>query len=99
MLSGINGVRFGHKSPPTQGDSLFAVTSKGEVCAFDAKLAGEMEEEKSKQEEGQFTQEIPIICHNGNAEENTPFTHPLENGFGPGSALFVTAKIKDNADR
>ena len=40
-----------------------------------------MEEEKSKQEEGQFTQEIPIICHNGNAEENTTLTNNLEACF------------------
>ena len=43
--------------------------------------------------ESHFKQEIPVIGI------TTPFIHPLENSFIPGSALFVTAKINENADR
>ena len=49
-------------------------------------------------QENHFKQEIPVITSDGE-QIPTPFTHPLENSFGPGSALFVTAKIHENADR
>ena len=97
-IAGINCIRYGKHGSPTLGESLFAVTSKGEVCAFDSSLMDNIdppEEECIAKQKGEssFKQEIPV------AGITTPFIHPLENSFTPGSALFVTAKINEDADR
>ena len=96
-ITGINCIRYGKHGSPTLGESLFAVTSKGEVCAFDSSLMDNIdqpEEEIVKQKgHNSFKQEIPVVGI------TTPFIHPLENSFTPGSALFVTAKTNEDADR
>ena len=92
----MNSVRC-TQSGPSPGNSIFSVTSKGEVCVFDS-LAAEnaclLEQDKSKKvEDASFSQNIPFHGR------TLPLVHPLENSFPCGSSLFVTAKINENADR
>ena len=99
--TGMNSVRYGSQCIRTMGNNLFAVTTRGEVCTFNANLDSNIDSsnENGPMHENQFKQEIPVIGTDGGHTHSTPFTHPLENSFGPGSALFVTAKIHENADR
>ena len=83
---------------------MFAVSSKGEVCTFSADAYSNFDSSvrdatSVSMQENEFKQEIPVISSDGGQIQTTPFIHPLENSFGPGSALFVTAKINENADR
>ena len=100
----MNSVRYGSQCVRSMGNNLFAVTTKGEVCTFNANLNSNIDSSAGNvtsvgMQENQFKQEIPVIGSDGGQIQSTPFTHPLENGFGPGSAIFVTAKINENADR
>ena len=86
---------------------MFAVTTKGEVCTFNANTHSNSAESSDQEfissndmQENEYTQEIPVMNNEaGGNIKSTTFIHPLENSFGPGSALFVTAKICENADR
>ena len=49
-------------------------------------------------QQNEYKQEIPVIRSDCGRLKSTSFIHPLENSFGPGSALFVTAKIHENAE-
>ena len=85
---------------------MFAVTTKGEVCTFNADLYSNRELSDNGKtislnedmQQNEFKQEIPIISGDCGKAKSTPFIHPLENSFGPGSALFVTARIHESAD-
>ena len=101
----MNSVRYGSQNIQNKGNSLFAVTSKGEVCAFNASVHSNSESltstdaTKIDMQENEFKQEITVTNDDARKSQSTPFMYPLENSFGPGSALFVTAKIHENADR
>ena len=100
----MNSVRYGSQNIQTKGNSLFAVTTKGEVCLFSANFHSNLDSSDGdvttiSMQENEFKQEIPVINRDGGPVQSPSFIHPLENSFGPGSALFVTAKINENADR
>ena len=102
---GINSVRYGSQNIRAKGNSLFAVSCKGEVCTFNADFYSTTESPDrcmsttiGDMQQNEFKQEIPVISSDCGRAKSTPFIHPLENSFGPGSALFVTAKIDENAD-
>ena len=104
---GINSVRYGTQNIHARSNSMFAVTTKGEVCTFNANTHSNSTESSDQEfissndmQENEYTQEIPVMNNDaGGNIKSTTFIHPLENSFGPGSALFVTAKICENADR
>ena len=107
MSLGINSVRYGTQNIHARSNSMFAVTTKGEVCTFNANTHSNSMEPSDQEfissndmQENEYTQEIPVMNNEaGGNIKSTTFIHPLENSFGPGSALFVTAKICENADR
>ena len=107
MSLGINSVRYGTQNIHARSNSMFAVTTKGEVCTFNANTHSNSTESSDQEfissndmQENEYTQEIPVMNNEaGGNIKSTTFIHPLENSFGPGSALFVTAKICENADR
>ena len=101
----MNSVRYGSQNIQNKENSLFAVTTKGEVCAFNANFHSNLKSlpctdaTKIDMQENEFKQEISVPTGDAGKLQQTPFMYPLENSFGPGSALFVTAKIHENADR
>ena len=106
FLKGINSVRYGSQNIRAKGNSLFAVTTKGEVCTFNADLYSNREASNDGKpiaslndlQQNEYKQEIPVISNDCGRAKSTPFVQPLENSFGPGSALFVTAKIHNDAE-
>ena len=105
IFQGINSVRYGSQNIRAKGNSLFAVTTKGEVCTFNADFYSNRELSDCKtvsstedMQQNEYKQEIPVIRSDCGRLKSTSFIHPLENSFGPGSALFVTAKIHENAE-
>ena len=71
---------------------MFAVTTKGEVCTFNANTHSNSTESSDQEfissndmQENEYTQEIPVMNNDaGGNIKSTTFIHPLENSFGPG---------------
>ena len=93
LVAGVNSVRR-CTGGPTPGKCVFSVTSRGEVCIFDAQAAenesGGVNGSGSgdQQIDCAYSQEIP--CR----DRPLPLLHPLENGFPPGSEIFASLRIK-----
>lgn len=89
----MNSVR-GMSGAPS-ADSLFSVTSRGEVAVFDPLAADEAGcEPNAKKEDTRFSQEIKI-----EPREQMPIVRALENGFTPGTSISFSIKLPETWKR